>query len=78
MGPKIVPSDYSHGNSHPTLYKGNHWDDHFSRLPFLVPFPFLTIPNRDSRWDFELSFKVLNTFRRVYQVGKSTYLVGDR
>ena len=48
MSPKVVPSDSAHGDSHPTLYKGNHWDYHFSLLPFLVPFPFLTIPNKDS------------------------------
>ena len=73
MSPKVVLSDGAHGDSHPTFYKGNHWDYHFSLLPFLVPFSFLIIPNEDSWWDSILSFKAFYILCRVYQVGKSTH-----
>ena len=39
MGPKIIPSHGTHGNPHPTLYKEDHWDHHFSLLPFCATLP---------------------------------------
>ena len=48
MSPKVIPSNYTHWDSQPSLYKGNHWDYYFSILPTGVPIPFLTIPNGDS------------------------------
>ena len=73
MNPKVIPSDYAHGDSHPSLYKGNHWDYYFSFLPISVPVLFLTIPNGDSWRDPILSFKAFYTLSRVYQVSKSTH-----
>ena len=66
MSPKVIPSDNAHRDSYPTLYKGNHWDYHFTLLPFLVPFPLLKIPNGDSWRDSILSFKALYILHGVY------------
>ena len=41
MSAKVVPSYVAYGNSHPTLYEGNHWDHYFSLLPFLCHSPSL-------------------------------------
>ena len=48
MSPKVVLGYGAHRNSHPTLYEGNHWDYHFSLLPFLMPFSLLTMTNEHS------------------------------
>ena len=66
MSPKVVLGDSAHGDSHPSLYKGNHRDYHFSLLPFLVSFPFGTIYDKHSRWNAILSSKVLDILCRYY------------
>ena len=48
MGPKVIPGYSIHGNSHPSLYEGNHWDHNFSLLPFFVPLSLLIVPNERS------------------------------
>ena len=48
MDSKVIPSDCTYEDSHPSLYKGNHWDYDFSLLPISVLVPFLTVPNGDS------------------------------
>ena len=59
MGPKIIPSDCAHRDSHLYFYKVDHWDYHLSLLPFFKPLPFLTVSNgyswRDPISSFELS-----------------------
>ena len=74
MSPKVIPSDFTHWDSYPSLYKGNHRDYYFSLLPTGVLIPFLIIPNGDSWRDPILSFKALYTLRGVYQVSESTHL----
>ena len=73
MSPKVAPSDGTYCDSHPSLYKGNHRDYHFSFLPFLVPFSFLTIPNEHSWRNPILSSKALYTLLGVYQIRESTH-----
>ena len=60
MSPKVVPGNGAYGNPHPTLYKGNYWDYHFSLLPFFKPFSLLTIPNKHSWQDPIQSSKALS------------------
>ena len=59
MSSKVVPGDGAHGNPHPTLYAGNHWDYHFSLLPFFMPLSLLIVSNGYSCRDPILSFKAL-------------------
>ena len=47
MGPKIIPSDRAHRDSHPPFYEGDHWDyflslsrlssNHYPSLQYLMP-----------------------------------------
>ena len=71
MSSKVIPSDGTHRDSHRTLYKGDHWDHHFSLLPFFVPLSFLTVPNAYSWRDPVLSLKALYSLLIVYQTLKS-------
>ena len=66
MSLKIIPSDSAYRDSHPSLHEGNHRDYHFSLLPFLLPFPFLTILNGYTWQNPILSSKALYTLPGVY------------
>ena len=73
MGPKVVLSNDTHGNPHPTLYKGNYWDHHFSLLPVFVPLPLFIVPNAHSWKDPILNPKVFYSLLKVYQTLESTH-----
>ena len=73
MGLKVILSYDAHGNSHPPLSEGNHWDYHFSLLPFLMTLSLLTVANKHSWWDPIQSSKALYTFLKVYQIGEPTH-----
>ena len=45
MGSKVVLSNYTHGDSHPSFYKGNHRDNYLSLLPIFVPLTLFIVPN---------------------------------
>ena len=74
MGHQVIPSDSTHGDSHPPLYEGNYKDYHFSLLPLCIPVPLFIVPNGNPLWDSILSFKALYTLWGVYQVSKSAHL----
>ena len=61
MSNKVVPSHSTHGDSHPSLYKGNHRDYYFSLLPQGMPLPPTTIPNGNPRRNLVAGFKAINT-----------------
>ena len=69
----LIPNDCAYGDSHPSLYEGNHRDYHFPLLPLSMSIPFFTVSNEDSWGDSILSFKALYTLCRVYQVSESTH-----
>ena len=73
MSLKVVSSDSSYGDLHPSFYDGNHWDHYLSLLPIYMPLSLLTIPNAYSWKDLILSPKVLYPLLRVYQTLKSTH-----
>ena len=73
MRPKIISSNDTHGNPHPTIYKGNNWDYHLSLLPVFVPLPLFTVPNAYCWRDPILSPKVLYSLLEVYQTFESTH-----
>ena len=73
MSSKVIPSDDTHGNSHPILYEGNHWDYHFSLLPFFMPLSFLTVSNAYSWRGPILNPRALYSFLEVYQTLESTH-----
>ena len=73
MSAKVVPSYVAYGNSHPTLYEGNHWDHYFSLLPFFVPLSLLTVSNERSWKNPIQSSKTLYSLLRVYQMSESTH-----
>ena len=61
MGYQVISSDSAHGDSHSSLYEGDHQDYHFSLLPPGVPVPLFTVPNGNPLWDSILNFKALYT-----------------
>ena len=73
MGPKIIPGYSAHGDPHPTLYEGNHWDYYLSLLPVFMPLSLFTVPDAYAWRDPILSPKVLYPLLRVYQTLKSTH-----
>ena len=50
----------THRNGHPSLYEGNHRDDHLSCLPLIKSFPLGSIPNAHVGGNVVLSPKVLH------------------
>ena len=74
MSYQIIPIDFAHGDSHLSLYEGNHQDYHFSFLPLGVPVPLFIVSNGDPLRDSISSFKALYILWGVYQVSKSTHL----
>ena len=76
MGPKVVPGDSPHRDSHPPFYEGNHWDYYFSLLPIFVPLSLCAIPNAYSLRDPILNPKVLYSLFGVYQTFESTHFFG--
>ena len=73
MSSKVVPIDGTHGNSHPNLYEGNHWDYYFSLLPIFMPLPLFTVPNAYFLRDPILSFKAHYSLLKVYKTLESTH-----
>ena len=45
MSSKVVPSDSTHGDFHPSFYEGNHRDYYLLDLLILVPLTLITVPN---------------------------------
>ena len=45
MSSKVVSSDSTNGDFHPSFYEGNHWDYYLPDLPILVPLTLFTVPN---------------------------------
>ena len=74
MGNKVVPSHSTHGDSHPSLYKGNYRDYYFPFLPQGVPLPSVAMPNGNPKWNTITSFKALYTLWGVYKTSESTHL----
>ena len=49
-----------HWNCHPSLYEGDHRNDHLSDFPIIYPFPLGSVPNAHSWWDPVLSPKLFH------------------
>ena len=47
MSYQVIPSDSTYGDSHSSLYEGNHQGYHLSLLPLSIPIPLFTISNGD-------------------------------
>ena len=63
--PKKVPSEGTHRNGHPSLYEGNHRDDHLSYFPLIIPFPLGSISNAHVGGNVVLSPEILHPLLRV-------------
>ena len=74
MSPKIVSSNCTHRDCHPSIYEGDHRDYYLTLLPFLKPLSFLTVPNVYVWWDPVLSPKGCYSPLRVYQAFESTHV----
>ena len=73
MSPKVVSSDATHRDLHPSFYEGNHRDHYLSLLPVFMPLSFLTVPHTYSRRDPILGPKVFHFLLGLYQTLKSTH-----
>ena len=73
MRPKVVPSNSTHRDSHPSFYKGNHRDYYLSLLLVFVLLPLFTVPNSYPWRDPVQSSKALYSLLRVYQTFESTH-----
>ena len=45
MSSKVVSSDSTHGDFHPSFYEGKHQDYYLPDLPILGPLTLITVPN---------------------------------
>lgn len=73
MDLKVVSGNGTHRDSHPSFYKGNHWDYYFSLLLIFVPLLLFTVSHTYSRRDPILSPKVVYSLLGVYQTLESTH-----
>ena len=73
MGHKIVSSNSTHRDPHPSFYEGNHWDYYFSLLPIFVPLTLVTVSYTYSKRDPILGPKALYSLLGVSQTLESTH-----
>ena len=73
MSSKVVSSDSTHRDFHPSLYEGNHQDYYLPDLPILMPLAFTTVLNASSWGDPITSPKVFYPLLGVYWTLKFTH-----
>ena len=73
MSFKVVSSDSTHGDFHPSFYESNHQDHYLLDLPILMLLTLITISNSYSWRDIITSPKGFYPFLGIYQILKSTH-----
>ena len=73
MSPKIVSSNSTYRDCHPSFYEGNHRDYDLSLLPVFMPLPLFTVRNSYSWSDPILSPQAFYSLLGVYQTLESTH-----
>ena len=73
MSLKVISSDSTHRDFHPSFYEGNHEDHYLSLLLVFMPLSLPTVPNTYSWRNPIQSSKVLYPLLKVYQAFESTY-----
>ena len=73
MSSKVVSSDSTHRDFHPSLYEGNHRDYYLLDLPILESLTLTIVPNAYSWGDPITSPKVFYPLLGVYQTLKCTH-----
>ena len=73
MSPKVISSDSTYRDFHPSFYEDSYRDHYLSLLPVLMPVSLPKVPNTYSWRDPIQSSKALYPFLRFYQTFKSTH-----
>ena len=73
MSPKVISSDSTHRDFHPSFYEGSYQDHYLSLLPVFMLVSLPKVPNTYSWRDPIQSSKALYPLLRFYQVFESTH-----
>ena len=66
MSPKVISSDSTYRDFHPSFYEDSYRDHYLSLLPVFMLLTFFAIPNTYTWRDPILNLKILNPLLKVY------------